>query len=383
MTRVAVSKSILRWALERSSKPSAVARKFPKLSEWESGKSQPTLKQLEQFAKVTSTPFGYLFLSEPPIEQLSIPHFRTLDDKKAAKPSPDLLETVRTLEQRQAWMREYLENQGHDALPFVNSAQVKENPKSVSEKIKEALGLRNGWAASQRTWTDALIELRRRIEDVGITVIINGVVGNNTRRTLDPKEFRGFVLVDEFAPFVFINGADGKAAQMFTLAHELAHIWLGMSAAFDLRQLQPATDATEEACNKIAAEFLVPEDDLKTFWRGMHRNADRFEQIARQFKVSSLVAARRAQDLSLITKAQFFDFYEEYLKREKHRKDNNESTGGSFYLSQNLRVGRPFGEAVARATKEGSLLYREAYNLTGLYGNVFERFVKDLAGRKL
>jgi Zn-dependent peptidase ImmA (M78 family) len=115
-------------------------------------------------------------------------------------------------------------------------------------------------------------------------------------------EFRGFVLVDEYAPLVFINGADGKAAQMFTLAHELAHVWFGRSAAFDLRDLQPANERTELACNSVAAEFLVPKTELQRSWPTLQQDPEPFQAIARQFKVSALVGARRALDLQLISR---------------------------------------------------------------------------------
>jgi hypothetical protein len=233
MAKVAVSRSVLRWAVERSGKASVVQRKFPKLSEWERGESQPTMRQLEKFAKETATPLGYLFLAEPPNEQLPIPHFRTLNGHQSTRrASPDLLETVRTMERRRDWMREYLVDQGQEPLPFVHSATISDEPQYVARKMRETLELSELWAASQPTWTEALKELRRRMEDSGIIVTASGIVANNTRRKLDPAEFRGFVVVDEYAPLVFINGADGKAAQMFTLAHELAHIWFGSSAAF-------------------------------------------------------------------------------------------------------------------------------------------------------
>ena len=130
-------------------------------------------------------------------------------------------------------------------------------------------------------------------------MVVNGIVGNNTHRKLDPEKFRGFVLVDDYAPLVFVNGADSKAAQMFTLAHELAHLWFGSSAAFDLRELQPADDETERACNRIAAELLAPEHELRDAWTAALQSPNRYQVLARQFKVSELVAARRLLDLGL------------------------------------------------------------------------------------
>lgn len=378
MAKVAVSRSILRWAIERSGKASAIQRKFPKLAEWERGESQPTMRQLEKFAKETATPFGYLFLSEPPTEQLPIPHFRTANGHQPTRrPSPDLLETVRTMERRRDWMREYLVDEGQEPLPFVQSARISDEAPHVAGKMRETLQLPELWAANQPTWTEALRELRRQMEDSGIIVTASGIVGNNTRRKLNPAEFRGFVLVDEYAPLVFVNGADGKAAQMFTLVHELAHVWFGSSAAFDLRDMLPASDSTEQACNRVAAEFLLPETQLRQFWSSAQQVDEPFQAIARHFKVSVLVAARRALDLRLITRDTFLDFYEAYLQDERRRAATR-SEGGNFYSSQNLRLGRRFAEAVVRATKEGKLLYREAYQLTGLYGNAFERYAEAI-----
>jgi len=201
-------------------------------------------------------------------------------------------------------------------------------------------------------------------------------VGNNTHRRLDPTEFRGFVLVDEYAPLVFVNGADSKAAQMFTLAHELAHIFYGRSAAFDLRQMLPAKDDIEQACDRAAAEFLVPEDSLRRFWRALPRETTPFQGIARQFKVSELVAARRALDLGLIDKSEFIGFYHDYQARV--RSDGTRDQGGNFYSNQDARVGRRFFRAVFEAVQEGRLLFSEAYDLTQLYGKTFDRYAASL-----
>lgn len=382
MTRVTVSESVLRWALDRSGRPTAIQQKFPMLSKWLSGERQPTLRQLEKFAKATSAPLGYLFLSDPPEERLPIPHFRTIGEALWEVPSPDLLETVHTMQRRQAWMRDYLIKEGEEPLAFVGSVNRTENPRSVAQKIRRTLRLDEDWAAKQRTWSHALRELQRRMESAGILVVVSGIVGNNTRRKLNPAEFRGFVLVDEYAPLVFVNGSDGKAAQMFTLTHEAAHVWLGSSAAFDLRELQPADDETERACNRIAAEFLIPTERLRETWPSVGRMDEPYQYIARHFKVSEIVAARRVLDLNLITKDEFLEFYDAYQADERRRLGPGQE-GGNFYATQSLRLGERFGKAVVRATREGRLLYHEAYQLTGLYGKTFERYAKHLGSREV
>jgi Zn-dependent peptidase ImmA (M78 family) len=380
MSRVAVATAVLRWALERAGRSEddlQKNRKFSKIREWLSGETQPTLRQLENLAKATWTPLGFLFLQKPPDERLPVPHYRTLGDDSPRRPSPNLLETIQTMQRRQSWMREFLIDEGQERLPFVKSMGLHEQPTSTAQRMRHTLGLDAGWAGKQPTWSDALRVLREAMEENGIMIVVNGIVGNNTHRKLDPSEFRGFVLVDEYAPLMFVNGADGKAAQMFTVAHELAHVFFGSSAAFDLRELLPADNPTEQACNRVAAEFLVPELELRRTWQSAQNSPEPFQAIARQFKVSVLVVARRAMDLALISRKEFLEFYREYQDDER-RKPTTGSEGGDFYLTQNLRVGRRFASAIVHAAKEGKLLYSEAYQLTGLYGQTFDRYAASL-----
>jgi Zn-dependent peptidase ImmA (M78 family) len=378
MSRVAVDKEVLFWAISRSGlELEDLEHRFPKIRQWATGESQPTLRQLESLAKATLTPLGFLFLAEPPEERLPIPHFRTVHDDTPKKPSPDLFETIQIMQRRQAWMREFLSEQGQSELPFVRSARREENQRSIVQRMLHTLGLDEGWAATERTWTAALRTLREAIEDAGILVVVNGIVGNNTHRKLDPTEFRGFVLVDEYAPLLFINGTDGKAAQMFTLAHELAHVFFGSSAAFDLREMQPAEDPMEQVCNRVAADFLIPEHELRRIWPSVRDDSEPFQTIARLFKVSALVAARRALDTNLINRKAFLKFYSAYQSDER-RAANRRSEGGDFYATQNLRLGQRFASTVIRAVKEGKLLYSEAYSLTGLYGRTLDRYAASL-----
>ena len=241
----------------------ALLKYFPKFELWERGEAHPTMRQLENLAKKTFTPLGYFFLPKPPEDSLPIPVFRTLEDSPVKRPSPNLLETVQTMQRRQTWMREDLIDRGQERLAFAGSAALSNVVENVAANVRSVLGLSPDWANKHTTWEDALRALRTAAEEAGILIVSNGIVGNNTHRKLDVREFRGFVLSDDYAPLIFINSVDVKAAQMFTIAHELAHVWIGKGAAFDLRDLRPANDAAEQFCNAVAAEFLVPRNPVR------------------------------------------------------------------------------------------------------------------------
>jgi Zn-dependent peptidase ImmA (M78 family) len=285
------------------------------------------------------------------------------------------------MQRRQDWFREWLLESGVDPLEFIGSVDANDPVVAVAARMREALGFPVDWARGVPTWTEALRTLREAMDTVGVVVVTNGVVGNNTHRKLNPDEFRGFVLVDNRAPLVFVNGADAKAAQMFTLAHELAHLWFGQSAAFDLKNLEPADNRTERACNAVAAEFLVAADELRAQWERARRNDQPFEQLARHFKVSAIVAGRRALDLGLISRETFFAFYRDHIAAARAKKEDAEG-GGDFYLNQNVRLGRRFAVAIVQAVQEGRLGYRDAYTLTGLWGKTFDNYVAELLGRR-
>ncbi len=206
-------------------------------------------------------------------------------------------------------MRELLIEEGHEQLTLVGSAGGVENFKSLAQQIRQELDLAPDWAEPLGTGEDALKTLRSAIERIGILVFSNSVVGLNNHRPLDPEEFRGFVLCDPYAPVVFVNSADSKSAQMFTLAHELAHVWLGSDGLFNLVKMMPSNAETERFCNRVATEFLIPRYKLTERWVEAKATSQPFQTVARWFKVSPVVAARRALDLQLITRDEFFDFY--------------------------------------------------------------------------
>lgn len=380
-----IEPKIIRWAVERSGLSSDVlATRFPSLDAWQRGERVPSQKQLQEFARTTMVPLGYLFLSEPPVETISLPDYRTVSDGRPTRPSPNLIETVQTMQRRQEWMRDFLLEQGHEPLPFVGGGMIGESVASITDRIRTVLHLRSDWARACQNWEEALRVLRHAIEDAGILMATSGIVGLSTKRKLEPREFRGFVLCDDHAPLIFVNGADAKSAQMFTIAHELAHIWLRRDGLFNLIGTLPSSDATERFCNQAAAEFLLPGAEFHDAWARAGSETNPYAAIAREYKVSPIVAARRAFDLGVIAKTSFLEFYDSELTRWRNAelaKKQGRQGGPSFYDVQDVRLGRRFAQAVVHAVQESRLSFRTAYQLTGLRGATFRRYSRRVLDR--
>jgi Zn-dependent peptidase ImmA (M78 family) len=308
--RVEVKPHLLRWARERAQMSAdELANRFPHLLEWEAGTAQPTFKQLERYTRATHAPFGYFFLAEPPVEPLPIPDFRTVGGARIERPSPDLLDTIYVCQQRQEWYREFAQSEHEEPLEFVGSATLASDVEATAAAIRHALRFDIEERRRMRTWVEALRRFIEQADALGVLVMVNGVVANNNHRRLDPSEFRGFALADPLAPVSFVNGADTKAAQMFTLAHELAHIWLGQSALSDAEPVSSPTHDVEAWCNRVAAELLAP---LGTFRREYRRGEElrgALDRLARYFKISTLVVLRRIHDAGDLSRDQLREAY--------------------------------------------------------------------------
>ena len=363
MNRIQVEPGLLRWACERARiGSSTLAERFPQLPAWERGEGQPTLRQLEAFAKATHTPVGLLLLPELPDEHLPIPDFRTIADEPIGRPSADLLDTLYLCQQRQAWYRDFAMVTGDRPLEFVGSVRLTDQVEAVAENIRETLGFDLEERRRLPTWTDALRRFIERADAAGVLVMVSGVVGSNNRRKLDPGEFRGFALVDDLAPLVFINGADTKAAQMFTLAHELAHVWLGESALSDSDARHVPRHDVERWCNLVAAEVLAP---LAVFSREHDAAAelrDELDRLARRFKVSTLVVLRRIRDAGALAPETYRAAYTTELDRIRSLPRGG---GGNFYLALGARVSKRFARAMVASTLEGRSSFTEAFRLLG------------------
>ena len=358
---------MLRWAIQRAGSDEEKAVKaVPALAGWLSGEKKPTVIQLQQFADRFHVPFGYLFLREMPKEKIPIPMFRG-EAAQSEHFDLNVYDTIMSVRSRQNWLEEYLEENDIDTCRLVDTVNLKTPVAETVSLLRDVLRLEPRWAFSLAGAEAAVSMLTKQMEDAGVFLAYNGVVGNNTHRPLMVSECRGFALASKVAPYIFVNSADSKSAQLFTLIHEAAHLMLGVSAGHAGEETV-SHDAVEVYCDKVAAEFLVPAIELRNVWSGD------IKYVSRRFKVSEIVVARRAHDLGMLSDKDYRAFWQEYRKRPIAKK---EGSGGDFYLTSVKRVGRLFAIHVRNAVNSRQLSYTEAYSLTGLHGNTYQHFMTN------
>lgn len=359
MNTLQLSPSILDWAAGHIGlSPEVLAEEIVPKSKHESFLSGTmTVNQAEKLAKITRVPFGFLFLDSPPdLPRPSIPDLRQ-------KPNPaplslDFIETLEDVLRKQDWYKSYLRETGADAPAFLQRTEqnYSADDKDVAEDIRETLGLTAALRKDCRNAEEYYSLLSAMAEQVGVLVFKSGIVKGSTRKGLDVSEFRGFALADPLAPTIFINGKDAPNAWVFTLAHELAHIWIGQSGVSDIHQVNdgPASQV-EIRCNRIAAELLMPKADYVPAWQETTDN--KLEALSSKFKVSKLAAARRALDVGLIT-------WSDYLKVDEESKNFTRSgSGGNPYNTIPVRNSKKFTHALLSRSMSGHTMLREAASL--------------------
>jgi len=374
---------VLQWARKRARLDvAALAKKMglieDRVEEWEES-GELTFKQAEKLAQKTHTPIGYLFLPAPPVEKLPITDFRTLKSDELRQPSPELLDVIHQTQRQQDWYREYLISQDAEPLAFIGKATVRTKVTQVSADIRKTIGFSIAQSKATKDWEEALRMTIRAVEAAGILVMKIGYAGSSTKRGLDVHEFRGFALADEYAPLVFINGKDAPPAQMFTLAHELVHLWLGQSGVSTLEQMFAPEGAKEIElyCNQVAAEFLVPLADLEKEYDRAVSPLDQVKGLASVYRVSAVVMARRFKDAGYLDWDSYRAFYQKEV--DAARAKLKKGKGGDPYATMRSKNSNRFSQALIGHTLEGRTSYSDAFSLLGVKtSKAFKQFASDL-----
>lgn len=334
---VNIQPEIISWALSQTQKEKLGDKLMNNIVQWLNGTKTPTFNQIEDFSRKANIPLGYFFLQTPPVEQMELLEYRTVDSIQLANPSRNLIDTVHEMENIQDWMKDYRQEMGFEELPLVGCMKDTRNVQLVVDRIRKDLELDIKWYEKCKDSREAFGFIRGQLEICGIIVMMNGVVGKNTHRALDINEFRAFAMVDEWAPLIFINAADSNGARLFSLLHETTHIWLGIDDLYNDRHnsINGISDV-ETMCNAVAGELIVPKQVFLDRWDDSA--ADIYTvitELAGYFRCGESVIARKAFDCKKITQDVYNKVVQTAIDNYNQIRENRESSGGGNYYNTN------------------------------------------------
>ncbi len=334
---------------------------------WETGKKRPTQRQATKLAAKLHVPLGYLWLNAPPALEVPIPDLRTVSGVGPQPPSANFIDVLYDARRKQQWYREYLQSEGARPLPFVGRFPLKYDPRfgDVADDMRATIGVDNARQKSKKH-LQFLGFLAENADKIGILVLRSDKVGNNTRRKINVDEFRGFAFVDDLAPLVFINSADTPAARIFTLAHELAHVWIGESGISNptaIGMVLQKDNRINRFCNQVAAELLIPAASFVEKWQQGGNVEENITAMSEFYHVSRTAVLIRAYEHELLPD----EIYRLKLERlQQWEIQEPQGGGGSFWNNFLASNSHTLVHAVLTSAAEGRISERDAATLLSL-----------------
>ena len=379
---VNIQPAIISWALSQTSEEKLGTKLVENIKHWLDGTESPTFKQIEDFSKKSYIPLGYFFLQTPPVEQINLLEYRTLDSIELINPSRNLIDTIHEMEAVQEWMVNYRKEWNYNTISVVGSLKGITDVSIIADTIRKELGLNVEWYKECGNPSEAFNKVRGLLEECGIIVMMNGIVGKNTHRALDVNEFRAFAMVNEWAPLIFINGADSAGGRLFSLFHEIVHLWLGENDLYnDRRYSVSGIKQVEVICNAVAGELMVPKVAFLDKWNNNTNDdtCEKIKELARMFRCSGSVIARRALDNRKIDKNVYnqliTDAIEAYIQSKQEK-----GSGGDYYRTARSKLDGVFVRALCESVNSGRTSFTEAYRLTNTTSKTFSEVAGGLGG---
>ena len=384
-----ITPNVLKWARESAKMTELIAAAkvsvtVEKLKEWEDGINQPTIRQAQTLAKAYKRPFALFFLPDIPRDFQPLQDFRKSGSKSLTTSS---IFIIREIQQKQAWLSDVYSDNQEEKLQFVGRYTINDNPQDVAKNILETLNINPSFYKSDnpiKEWIDAA-------ETNGIFISRTSFI--HSRLKLDSDELQGFAIADPYAPFVFVNSEDWNAPQLFTLVHELAHIWIAETGISNDVEHEIKNKGkfhpVELFCNEVAANALMPKEIVLNFGAESFRSSKDVFRISKQLGVSSFALLVRALNLNIVSistyqqlKKQADIDFAEFLKREAEKKAKQkvkENPGGpNYFLLQLNRNSRLFTQTVLDAFRGGFIEPTLASNLLNVQVNKFQKLESQL-----
>ncbi len=379
-----ITAKVFKWARESAKMTeeiaaSKVAVSIDKFKDWETGEDYPTIRQAQTLAKAYRRPFALFFLPDVPKDFQPLQDFRKIGSKELSTSS---IFIIREIQQKQAWISEVNEDNNENIVPFIGKFTIKDNPVLVAKDILATLNINPLNYKSN----NPIIEWIDKAESNGIFISRTSFI--HSRLKLDSNEIQGFAIADDFAPFVFINSDDWNAPQLFTLVHELSHLWIAETGISN--DVEPSIkkagdyNPIELFCNEVAANALMPMEFIDSLDSKAFNNAKEVFENAKIIGVSSFALLVRALNLNIISLSAYKQLkhiadieYNEFLKREEAKKikqKEKEKRGGpNYFLLQLNRNSRLFTQTVLDAFRGGVIEPSMASNLLNVQVNKFPK----------
>lgn len=384
MPRVSVNirPEIINWALSQAQEEKLGDKLMNNITKWLDGTKIPTFNQIEDFSKKANIPLGYFFLQTPPVEQINLLEYRTVDSIQLANPSRNLIDTIHEMENIQEWMKSYRQDLGFDKLSIVGCMKGIHEIDVIVNRMRKDLELDDVWYERNKDAREAFNYIRTQLEVCGVVVMMSGIVGKNTHRVLDVDEFRAFAMVDDWAPLIFINSTDSNGARLFSLLHEVVHIWLGRDDLFNDRQSRiSGVSDIEVLCNAVAGELIVPKNVFLNKWDMYDMEIfEKITELARYFHCGETVIARKAIDCKKIEQSIYNQVAKTAIENYKQMKENKQTGGGNYYNTMGSRLDGCFVRALCESINMGRTTYTEAYRLTNTSRKTFSEVAQHVGG---
>ena len=379
-----VNPNILKWARETAGlSPLDAVRKLgiggahglgpvERLAALESGDAIPTRPMLVKMSKQYRRPLLTFYLSAPPRAGDRGQDFRTLPANVAQTDNALVDAVLRDIRARQSLVRMVLEEEDEaESLAFIGTAEIDETPGALASRMKATLDFDNETYRRSRNIDGAVSYLRRKAEGAGIFVLFVDNLGSyHTEIPVDL--FRGFALADEIAPYIAVNANDSKGAQAFTIVHELAHLWLGLTGLSG----RNGERRIEKFCNDVAGEFLLPATELKQLAvseeSGLPAAVRLVGDFALEHKVSGTMVAYKLHRSGTFS----YEFYEgiartfrkNFLKQRSLGRNSARRTGSgpAYPVIRRHRAGPALVELADRMLRAGVLTTTKAGKILGV-----------------
>ena len=353
------------WEIEDVSKKLGTSPEVVK--NLESGKRNPTLRQLHVLSEVYKRPLASFFLSKPKQEKPMPKDYRLLPNRIGIFDRKTII-AIRRSRSLQNISKDLSLNISYETKRRMKNVMLTDDPELLASEYRKSFALD---IEKQRKFRDAYKMfgyLRDVLEDRNILVF---------QFSMPIEDARGFALADEAPNSIVINSKDSIEARLFTLMHEFGHIILGETVIDLPEESLAARNNIEAWCNAFSSAFLLPKEvsiDLFNQNKDYLTETDTLNALSRKYKVSKAVLLVQMVNLNYISRQEFESVLARYAPKEaKAEKKEKQVMGMASDQKCLSEMGNKFVSLVANNFDKEFITYNDALSFLSIKSRNFDK----------